>query len=98
MLSLSEVPTLGSNLAGRQGFEPRYRGPERSEAASVISIPVCFVREIVRNVAPSPVGDALFLRRSSSFREEFPKLPQLGEFRLRLFQYRDIGVGIFPER
>ena len=39
MLGLREVATRGANLAGRQGFEPRYRGPESGECVSLRSAP-----------------------------------------------------------
>src|SRR5262249_15954841 len=32
-----------SGLAGRQGFEPRYRGPESGECVAVDAVPLWFV-------------------------------------------------------
>jgi hypothetical protein len=50
----------GSNLAGRQGFEPRYRGPEAAEETSVMSGFIGFVRKIACDVCAVPGGDGTF--------------------------------------
>jgi hypothetical protein len=41
---------LWGNLAGRQGFEPRYRGPEAVQKGSVILGFLVFVRKIANGV------------------------------------------------
>jgi len=49
----------------------QYGGPEEPEAASVMSGILGFVRKFARIVGRSPVENGRFVRRSSSFRQEF---------------------------
>ena len=48
LLVFYRIATRVSNLAGRQGFEPRYHGPERAQTSSVILGVVGFVRKLSR--------------------------------------------------
>jgi hypothetical protein len=52
------------------GIRTRYRGPERSEAASVMLGGVGFVRKFARMFWSSPVRDGLLVRSLSSFCQE----------------------------
>jgi hypothetical protein len=61
-------------VAGRQGFEPRYRGPETVQTSSVILGRVVFVRQTAQIVGPSPVGGGPFACKVSSFFQEFRAL------------------------
>jgi hypothetical protein len=60
-----------AELARRQGFKPRYRGPEAVQETSMILGRVVFVRKIARIVGPSPAGGGPFACKVSSFFQEF---------------------------
>lgn len=55
-----------NDLAGRQGFKPRQRGPEAGQTSSVMLGRFVFHRKIAQIVGPSPVGNGPFVRNPSS--------------------------------
>ncbi len=55
----SEERRKNPKMAGRQGFEPRYRGPEAAEETSVNLGFVGFVRKTCATFVPSRVETAL---------------------------------------
>ena len=70
-LSEGESQTAATcEVAGRQGFEPRYRGPEAAQTSSMILGRVVFVRTFARIVGPSPVGGGPFACKVSRFFQE----------------------------
>jgi hypothetical protein len=56
-----------SRLAGRQGFEPRYRGPEGAKEAPLISVSVGFARESASQLRAVSSRDGTFSGESFTF-------------------------------
>ena len=67
-------------MAGRQGFEPLYRGSEAVQTSSMILGRFVCVRNLARIVGPPPVGGGPFVCKVSSFFQEF-RTPVLGRRR-----------------
>jgi hypothetical protein len=54
-------------MAGRQGFEPRYRGPEGAKEAPLISVSVGFARESASQLRAVSGRDGTFAGESFKF-------------------------------